>query len=173
MHRYAVAVLCFATLLTSSVIGQKINPEPVHMAAGTVLAFHLQTRLRATDENETDHLPKGTVILVKLLDSIDSNLDHDGAEFRGSVVTSIVSGNEVVVHAESEVRGLFVLLRSRTHPEGFRYELLVTTIRDHDRSLELTASLSTSFYDGSAQTAAVPETGKIESPRENASPTQN
>ena len=173
MPRYAVAVLCFATLLTCSSFGQKINPEPVHIAAGTVLAFHLQTRLQATGENETDLLPKGTVIMVKMLDSIDSSVDHDGAEFRGSVVTSIVSGNEVVVHAESEVRGLFVLLRSRTHPEGFRYELLVTHIRDHDRSLDLTASLSTSFSDGSAQPAAVPESGKIESPRENASPNQN
>src|SRR2546430_3677586 len=29
--------------------------------------------------------------------------------------------SEVVIHADAEVRGLFALLRSRNHPDGFRY----------------------------------------------------
>ena len=111
---------------------------------------------------------------MRMIDPIDSNVDRDGAEFRGSVVTSIVSGKDVIIPADSEVHGLFVLLRSRTHPDGFRYELMVTGIRDHERSLNLTASLNASFFensaDKSAQPAAIPETGKIESPKENASP---
>ena len=183
MIRYAISVLCFAGLLLASVNAQtsaeaqKSGLEPVHVAAGTVLAFHLQTRLQTAARNDTDLLPKGTVILVRMLDPVDSNVDRDGAEFRGSVVASIVAGKDVIIPAESEVRGLFVLLRSRNHPDGFRYELMVTGIRAHDRSIDLTASLNSSFFennaDKSALPAAIPETGKLESPRENASPNRN
>jgi hypothetical protein len=173
MLRQTLVVLCFAALLTGPAEAQKVTPEPVHVAAGTVLAFHLQTRMQTATENETDLLPKGTVMMIKVLDTIDSTVDHDGTEFRGVLVNPIVSGNEVIVHAESEVKGLFVLLRSKTHPDGFRYELLITGIKDGDKSLDLTASLNSSFVDQSAQSAATPETGKLESPRENAAAPRN
>jgi len=176
MLRQTLVVLCFAALLTGSTNAQKFAPEPVHVAAGTVLAFHLQTRMQTATENDTDLLPKGTVIMVKVLDTINSSVDHDGTEFRGVLANPIVSGNEVIAHADSEVRGLFVLLRSKTHPDGFRYELLITGIRDGDKSLDLTASLNSSFVDPSAQSgasSATRETGKLESPRENATAPRN
>jgi len=175
MLRQTLVVLCFTALLTRAADAQKFSPEPVHVVAGTVLAFHLQTRLQAATGNETDLLPKGTVMMIKVLDTIDSSVDHDGTEFRGVLVNPIVSGNETVVHAESEVRGLFVLLRSKTHPDGFRYELLITSIKDGDKSLDVTASVNSSFVDQSAQPAATatPETGKLESPRENATAPRN
>ena len=43
--------------------------------------------------------------------------------------------SKVIVHSESEVRGILVLLRSKNHPEGFRYELLVTSVTDHAKTL--------------------------------------
>jgi hypothetical protein len=49
------------------------------------------------------------------------------------------------------VRGLLVLLRSKNHPDGFRYELLLTQITDGAKSYPLTASLNSSFFDSSAQ----------------------
>jgi hypothetical protein len=87
-------------------------------------------------------------------DAIDSGVDRDGAEFRGSIVAPLVSGGEVIIRSEAEVRGLLVLLRSRSHPEGFRYELLVTRITDHGKSYDLTASLNPSFLDPGVQPAA-------------------
>jgi len=39
-------------------------------------------------------------------------------------------GDGVVIHSEAEVRGLLVLLRSKNHPNGFRYELLLTELSD-------------------------------------------
>jgi hypothetical protein len=107
----------------------------------------LQTRLNPTDSNAIDQLPKGTILKVKLGDAIDSEKDHDGQQFRGMVVTSINSGTSILIHAEAEVQGLFVLLRSRNHPDGFRYELLITTIKDGEKKFEVTASLSPSFTD--------------------------
>jgi hypothetical protein len=73
MHRYAIGVLCSIAMLAVPLRGQKPTLEPIHVAAGTVLTFHLQTRLHPAHENATDTLPRGTEIRVKILDSIDSN----------------------------------------------------------------------------------------------------
>jgi hypothetical protein len=89
-----------------------------------------------------------------MLDSIDSAADRDGAEFHGTLVTPLVLEGEVIVHSEADVRGILVLLRSKTHPDGFRYELLVTGLTDGGKSYDLTASLQPSFLDPAVQPAA-------------------
>ncbi len=169
MHRYILVFLCLLIVLTFQAHGQKNTAEPIHVAAGTVLAFHLQTRLHPGAGNETDILPKGTVVRVKLLDAIDSNVDRDGSEFRGEVVSALSSGNEIVVHSESQVWGLLALLRSGSHPEGFRYELLLTRVRDHGKSYDLTASLNPSFLDRDHQTESAAKTEGRKVPEGNSS----
>ncbi|HUC54243.1 MAG TPA: hypothetical protein VMR90_09365 [Candidatus Cybelea sp.] len=151
MPRFLVAVLYFLSLLSSPARAHSPSITPVRVAAGTVLQFHLQTRLHPTSGDALDALPKGTVMQVRMLDSIDSAVDHDGAEFHASVMLPLVLGGQIIVHSEAEVRGLLVLLRSRNHPEGFRYELLVTGLTDHGKSYDLTASLNPSFVDPGAQ----------------------
>jgi hypothetical protein len=125
--------------------------EPIRVPAGSILAFHLQTRLRHNAADPLDALPQGTVFHVKILTSIDSIANRDGSEFHGSVVSDLSLGDGVVIHADSEVRGLLVLLRSKTHPDGFRYELLLTELTDHGKSYPVSASLNSSFYDAGAQ----------------------
>ena len=147
MHRSLVAVLCSISLLASIAYPQNLAIAPVRVTAGTLLKFHLQTRLKPAANDSMDALPKGTVLQVKILDSIDSATDPDGTEFHGSLASPLVLGDDVVVPADAEVRGLLVLLRSRTHPEGFRFELLVTGLTDHGKSYDLTASLNPSFLD--------------------------
>jgi hypothetical protein len=147
MHRSLVAVLCSISLLASVAHPQNPAIAPVRVSAGTVLKFHLQTRLKPAANDSMDALPKGTVLQVKMLDSIDSATDPDGTEFHGSLAAPLVLGDDAVVPADAEVRGLLVLLRSRTHPEGFRFELLVTGLTDHGKSYDLTASLNPSFLD--------------------------
>ena len=66
----------------------------------------------------------------------------------------ISENNDVIVHAEAEVRGLFVILRNRNHPEGFRYELLLTNVTENGKSLDLTASSNPSFADAQKPSAA-------------------
>jgi len=63
-------------------------------------------------------------------------------------------GDGVVIHSEAEVRGLLVLLRKQNHPNGFRYELLLTELSDHGKSYLLTASLNDSFFDAGPQPVA-------------------
>src|SRR6266446_7896382 len=126
-HSFA-AVLCSISLFASTTLAQSPDVAPVRVAAGTVLKFHVQTRLHPTAADALDALPKGTILQVRMLDSIDSGVHRDGAQFHGSIVVPLVLAGEVIVRSEAEVRGLLVLLRSRSHPEGFRYELLITVI---------------------------------------------
>lgn len=164
MSRLLAVVLCVLGVFAASTSAQVSSSsiEPLRFSAGTTLAFHLQTRLRHSDADPLGVLPQGTVLHVKILNAIDSGVDRDGSEFQGSIVSDISIGDGVVIHSDAEVRGLLVLLRSRNHPDGFRYELLLTQITDGGKSYPLTASLNSSFFDSSAQpvsatpTAAAP-----------------
>lgn len=153
MPHFLALALCTIGVFAISSPAQVSNSsiEPVRVSAGTVLAFHLQTRLRHADADPLDALPQGTVFHVRMLNPVDSTADRDGTEFHGIVVSDLSLGDGVVIHADSEVRGLLVLLRSKNHPDGFRYELLVTELTDHGKSCPLTASLNASFYDASPQ----------------------
>jgi hypothetical protein len=155
MRPFAVAVPCLLTLFAITAQGQNPSVAPVRVAAGTVLKFHLQTRLHPKAGDALDALAKGTVLQVRMLDSIDSGTDRDGTEFHGTLAAPLLLGSEVIVPSEAEVHGLLVLLRSRSHPEGFRYELLVTGLIDRGKSYDLTASLNPSFLDSGTQ----PESG--------------
>jgi len=157
MSRNALRVLCFLTIFANVTYPQESHIGPVHIAPGTILTFHLQTRLNP-GRGALDTLPRGTPLLVKILDSVDSDVNCDGTEFRGSVVSSVVSGNAIVVHPDAEVHGLLALLRNRNHPNGFRYELLITGLTDHGKAIALTASLNPSF----SETVGRPESRSTE-----------
>lgn len=158
MKRIALLGLCVVGLIANTTHGQAFRIEPVRVSAGSVLTFYLHARLGATSGETVDGLPKGTLLRVKMLDSIDSASNADGTEFRGTVISGLVSSGEVVIHPESEVRGILALLRSRSHPEGFRYELLITSLTDHGKSYTLTASLNPSLADSHATSNAKPAT---------------
>ena len=146
--RLALAVLCITTLFAIPADSQTSGVPPLHLAAGTVVTFHVQSRLRPSGGDELDLLRPGTPLRVKLIDAVDSAKDRDGSEFRGTLVTQIASGG-AVIHEDAEVRGILVLLRSKSHPDGFRYELMVTGVSEEGQSHAVTASLSPSFFENS------------------------
>ena len=164
MRRLILAAAFYLNVVSGVAWARNSDLKPVHVPAGTVLTFYLQTRLNPADGNVIDLLPKGTVLSIRVLDAIDSDVTRDGAEFHGVVVAPVVSKDEVVIHADAEVRGLFALLRSRNHPDGFRYELLITGIADGGKLFQLTASLNPSFQDPSAQAADGPNAKSSEDP---------
>src|SRR5437660_11174314 len=122
MRRFFAAVLCSIALLANAANAQSPSVAPVRITAGAVLKFHLQTRLNQTSGDAMDALPKGTVLEVRMLDSIDYDADRDGTEFHGTLVVPLVSAGEVIIRSEAKVQGLLFLLRSKTHPAGFPYE---------------------------------------------------
>src|SRR6266852_5477687 len=163
MRLFGIVFLCAVSVFAGAARGQGSSLEPIHAQLGAVLTFHLQTRLNPTDRNEMDVLPRGTVLRVKMLNGVDSGVERDGSEFHGEVVESVAAGSKVIVHPESEVRGILVVLRSKNHPAGFRYELLVTSLTDHAKTYDITASLNPSFFDAGAP---APPTSKAEPPRD-------
>src|SRR5580700_8133763 len=166
MSRFLALALCTIGVFAVSSPAQVSSSAivPIRVPAGSILAFHLQTRLRHTDVDPFDVLPQGTVLHVKILSAIDSNADRDGSEFHGSVVSDLSLGDGVVIHSDAEARGLLVLLRSKNHPDGFRYELLLTELTDQGKSYPLTASLNASFFDaGSEPPSAANSPTKVES----------
>lgn len=172
MSRFLGIALCAAGVFASCAIplrGQLPHSTVprLHVPDGTVLAFHLQTRLHPTAEDPLDALPQGTVLHVRILRPIDSAVDRDGSEFHGWVVSDLSLGDGLVIHADSEVRGLLVLLRNQSHPEGFRYELLLTELTDHSKSYPLTASLSSSFFDPGPRTVASAKARPKDSSKQN------
>ena len=146
MKRLA-AVLFAVSLLSVPAWSGAPEINQVHVDAGSVLNFQLQTRLKASNSDAMDEFPAGTVVRVKMLETIDSTRDADGTPFRGVLVSSLASRTQVVAHTDAAVTGMLVLLRSREHPDGFRYVLLVTRISDGGKSYPVTASLSSSLYD--------------------------
>ena len=156
MKRIALVALFLSGALASTAHGQASRIEPVHVSVGTVLTFYLHARLNPTSGDGVEGLPKGSLLRVKMLDSIDSSVNPDGTEFHGTVVSGLTSSGELVIHSGSEVRGILALLRSRSHPEGFRYELLITGLMDHGKSYTLTASLNPSLADSPVASTSKP-----------------
>lgn len=162
MRKIRLGVLCAITLSIHPLFAQSSGVAPVRVPVGSVLTFYLQTRLNPNAENPLDGLPKGTVLRVRLLDAIDSNLEVDGATFRGILDAPLTDEHKTtLVEEHAEVRGLLVLLRSKTHPEGFRYELLLTGIKINGKMQDLTAILNPTF--GDAPKSTQPEKAPVES----------
>jgi len=155
--RFAFAVLCVTSLCAIPNAKCQTSEVPaLRFAAGAVVTFHVQSRLQPDTDDALEGIAQGTAIQVKLLDAIDSTQNHDGSAFRGTLVSSIGSG-KAAIHADAEVRGILVLLRSKSHPNGFRYELMVTSINENGQSHPLTASLSSSLFE--AASSPVPASG--------------
>jgi hypothetical protein len=159
VRRFIALFVCAVAFSAFSAQGQSANSPasgniaPLRVPAGTIVNFQLQTRMKAATAGVLDGLPKGTMLRVKLLDSIDSAADRDGSAFRGLIVSSVAWGDRVVIHSDAQVRGLFALLRSASHPEGFEYQLLVTGLVDRGQAYTLTAFLDPDSPDGAGKSA--------------------
>lgn len=154
MKRSAI-VAAIVVLFAAPSFSQNASIRPLQIPAGAIVNFELQSRLNPSAGDPADALPAGTKLRVKLLDNIDSSVDQDGSAFQGVLVSPLEQNNRIVLGANAQVNGLFALLRSRQHPEGFKYELLVTNVVDGGRSYVVTASLDPSLFEPTpTQTAA-------------------
>src|SRR5690242_1210234 len=111
MHRFLISLLCAASVfaaVSSAQVASGLNAnsgsrvEPLRVPAGSVLAFHLQSRLHPAAEDPLDALPQGTILHVKILKPVDSTVDRDGSAFHGWVVSDLSLGDGVVIHADAQ-----------------------------------------------------------------------
>ncbi len=72
-------------------------------------------------------IPAGTVVTVRMVDSIDSSRSHAGEEFAATVDSPLVINNQVIVPRNSDARVRLVQAKSAGHMTG-RSELEVTLV---------------------------------------------
>jgi hypothetical protein len=156
--RYICAsFVCVLALFAVAAYGQDLSLKPIRFESGTVFSFRLQTRLQTSSEDMMNSLPSGTVLQIKMLASAQRDADADGAPFRGTVVSPISYGGQVLIHSAATVEGIQILLRNRAHPDGFRYELLITDLTDQGQSYTITAFFDPALTeeDGARSPAAI------------------
>jgi hypothetical protein len=109
LRGFLVLFACAVGFSVTAIHAQSSVIAPIRIPAGTILTFRLQTRLKADAEDSLDALSKGTVLRVKMLDSIDSAVNRDGAAFHGVLVSPVLSADRIVIRSDAEVRGLLAL----------------------------------------------------------------
>ena len=62
------SVLCLMTMPANSANAQSSTLEPIHVSPGTILKFHLQTRLNPGAGNEVDRKPIKRMLQGTLVD---------------------------------------------------------------------------------------------------------
>src|SRR5438094_10662929 len=98
MRRLILAAAFYLSVVSGVAWARNSDLKPVHVPAGTVLTFYLQTRVNPADGNVIDLLPKGTVLSIRVLDAIDSDVTRDAAVFHGLGVAPTVSKDEAAIH---------------------------------------------------------------------------
>jgi hypothetical protein len=111
----------------------------VTAAAGAIGTFYL------TDPAEIGGLSfqAGTLLRVKILNQISSLVDQSGTAFTGLLVVPLQLKGQIVVNAGAQVRGSLALLRSKAHPDGRCYDLLISQIADRGKTFSVYATLHT------------------------------
>jgi hypothetical protein len=152
--RYISTLLvCALVLSAGSTRGQTLGVKPIQFESGTVFSFQLQPRLQARAGDPLNRIPSGTLLQVKMLDTARRDSEADGFPFRGTVMSSLTVGGQVIIHSEAEVQGIQILLRNKNHPEGFRYELLITDLTDQGQSYTITAFFDPTFGEANGETS--------------------
>ncbi len=153
MRYISTLLVCALALFAGATRGQTLSVKPIQFESGTVFSFQLQPRLQASAGDPLNSIPSGTLLQVKMLDTAHRDAEADGLPFRGTVTSSLTVGGQVIIHSEAEVQGIQILLRNKNHPEGFRYELLITDLTDQGQSYTITAFFDPTFAGANGETS--------------------
>ena len=81
----------------------------------------------AVREPVTVTIPEGTVVMVRMIDGIDSEINKPGEEFAASVSAPVVVGDRIVIRKDADARVRLVTAKSAGHMTG-RSELTVELV---------------------------------------------
>ncbi len=108
-------------------------PAPVNEAAAPAAP--------APPVPQTYTIPAGTVVTVRMVDSIDSSRNHAGDEFAATVDAPIVEGNQVIVPRNSDARVRLVQAKSAGRMTGrSELEVSLVSISAHGTSYQVESS---------------------------------
>jgi hypothetical protein len=96
------------------------------------------TKSRALDQNERVTLPAGTVISIRLADTVNSNHNHPGDQFTGTVDPSVLVGDRVVIPRGTEARVRMTKRKKGGHLHGHaEVQLELTSLVINGRKFEV------------------------------------
>lgn len=96
---------------------------------------------QALQQGDSITLPPGTVVSVRLADSVDSNKNHFGDQFSGTVDPSVIVGNSVVIPRGTEAHVLMVEDKKGGRIHGHaEVELELVSLIINGRRLEVESS---------------------------------
>jgi hypothetical protein len=78
------------------------DPEPVPAETASEQVFPLSLPQAPAPDEAT--VPPGTVVTVRLIDSVDSSVNQAGQEFAASLETPLVAGDKVLIQRGAEAR---------------------------------------------------------------------
>jgi hypothetical protein len=103
------------------------NFLPILVITGMMLLLSVLLRARAGSPNHrspaTAAVPAGTRLMVKMIDSVDSDKSNPNDRFRGSVEANLMAGSVVVAQHNG--------LRTRAHSGIGRPERRTAGVRSH------------------------------------------
>jgi hypothetical protein len=114
------------------------------LLGATLLAPRLPAQEPSDEAADQDHvvtLPAGAVISVRLADPVDSNKNHAGDHFSGTVDPSVLIANRVVIPRGTEAHVLLVQDRKGGRIHGHaEVELELVSLIKNGRKLEVASS---------------------------------
>ena len=94
----------------------------------------------ATPGSNMATLPAGTQIMVRMVDSVDSETSQPDQRFRGSLETNLMAGNEVVAPKGATVFGRLLAAESASGGSGGQLEFDLTDIMINGQTYSLATS---------------------------------
>ncbi|MFY9583076.1 MAG: BON domain-containing protein, partial [Candidatus Acidiferrales bacterium] len=116
------------TRKTSAAPLREAAPLPTPPAADPMAAAPAPPPAPAPPQPKHVEIPAGTSVVVRMIDAIDSEINHTGEIFRASLDAPLVVDNEIVVPTGTDVYVKLVEARSAGHISG-RSELRLELVR--------------------------------------------
>ncbi len=91
----AMLALSFSLLTTSSVYAQETQPEIAKVPSRSIIQADIQSR----------RIPTGTIVKIRMENSLNTQSAHDGAPFTSTLMQDIKIGQKVILPAGSVIRG--------------------------------------------------------------------
>ncbi len=116
------------TRKTSAAPLREAAPPPTPPGADPMAAAPAPPPAPAPPQPKHVEIPAGTSVVVRMIDAIDSEINHTGEIFRASLDAPLVVDNEIVVPTGTDVYVKLVEARSAGHISG-RSELRLELVR--------------------------------------------
>jgi hypothetical protein len=118
METFAIDQIVAVTFTGSSRTGNAANTSQGTPAATSGLPRRPQSNTLSSGESQRVTVPAGTLLLVRMIDGVDSSKNHVGDKFRASLENDLIVDNVVVARRGTDVYGRLAEAKEAGHMSG-------------------------------------------------------